>query len=120
MPMQSASINCSGDNGADNAALVLVGHRLQDGVARVDGHARPPYLGGVDAVTAQGGSGLHDACHLCAGLEQLIGHDQPHVAGADHQHPLANRDAVDIDHGLDRAGAYHAGEGPAGEGQGIF
>ena len=99
--------------------LILADDPL-DGVPHLDGHAGPADLPGVDPVAADIWRGLDQGQHVRAGLHQLVGDDQAHVAGAHHDDLLAGQHPVNVNHGLGAARSHDPRQGAAGEHQGVF
>ena len=93
---------------------------LHNRMRQIEGHARPRHLGRVDAVAADAGRRVHKSSHLTAALEKLKADHQAHVSAAKHQNPFSGADAVKIHHGLGRACADDARQGPALKGHHVF
>ena len=86
---------------------------LHYGMGQIKRYAGSGQLCRMHTIAADSGCRINDGCHLTSGLEQLKADNQSHVSGADHQDPAARLYALNIHHGLRRAGTNNTRNIPA-------
>ena len=98
------------DDGAHDAAAVLVGNGFHEGIGGQDRDAEPADAVRLDGESALVGHGFDDGLDLGSGLHRLVGGEIADVAGTHREDVLSEEGELRVHHPLHDGGGIDAGQ----------